>query len=82
MNAGKSHCKWCGRGIRYIPHEESRKTAPIDDVPTRDGNILIDEEKGTYRIVTTHTELAKYIGRLHMNHWATCPKAAEHRRAK
>jgi hypothetical protein len=80
MNAIRTQCKSCGRGIKWLKHEKSGKAAPIDDVPTLDGNILIDEEKGTYRIVSTHTERSEFIGRLHKSHFATCPNAREHQR--
>lgn len=80
MNAVQIQCKSCGRSILWLKHERTGKVAPIDQMATAEGNILIDEERGTYRILTTHTERAEYIGRLHMPHFATCPFAARHKR--
>jgi hypothetical protein len=75
-----AQCRDCGRRILWLKHEVSLKPSPINDTPSPDGNVLINEEAGTWRVVTTHTELAEYVGRLHKHHRATCPKAKEQKR--
>ena len=80
MSRPIQQCSSCGRGIVWLKHERTGKVAPIERIATPDGNCAIDEEKGTYRIVSTITEREQLIGRLYRSHFMTCPKAREHRR--
>jgi hypothetical protein len=58
-------CRTCGAGILWLVHERTGKTAPIDARVYADGNVLVDLDAGTYRIVAPPREA-------HKNHWATC----------
>ncbi len=75
-----AQCKSCGRSILWLKHERTGNSAPIVQIASADGNIAIDEEKGTWRIVTTLTERDQLIGRLRKSHFSTCPNAAEHKK--
>jgi hypothetical protein len=70
-----AQCRDCGRSVLWLKHERTGNLAPINDTPSPDGNVLINEEAGTWRVVATHTEQAEYVGRLHKHHRATCSKA-------
>ncbi len=75
-------CRWgtgavpCRAHVFWLKHERTGKTAPIDVEPTDRGNIEVNLEAGTYRIVP-EPERAERRGSdsLFMNHWVTCPAA-------
>lgn len=73
MAGAISQCKWCGRGVFWLKSEKKQKPTPIERIPTSDGNCAVDEERGTWRVVTTLTERAQLIGRLYRNHVGNCP---------
>jgi hypothetical protein len=75
------NCRRCPAEIVWLRHATTGKRAPIDAQPDPNGNIEVDLEAGTYRIVSA-AELgeARAIGLpLHLNHFATCPAAQEFR---
>lgn len=80
MSGPVQQCRSCGRGILWLKHERTGNKAPIERIAVSDGNIAIDEERGTYRIVNTVTERDELVGRLYVNHFARCPQSLEHRR--
>lgn len=79
-NPQESQCRWCGRKVFWLNHERTGKRAPIDAYPSPNGNVGINQENGTYRIITAQMSLEDMFstGR-YTNHWATCPEAGEHR---
>lgn len=70
-------CRSCNAEVVWLVHERTGKRAPIDAAPADGGNVAVDLEAGTYRIVRKRDELA--AGGLHTNHFATCEQAARWR---
>jgi hypothetical protein len=68
-------CRGCPALIYDLTNERTGKTAPIDVEPVAGGNILVDLQAGTYRLVGWS------IGDppKHKNHFATCPNAGAFR---
>lgn len=77
----RAGCRWCGAAIFWLLYPSTGKWAPIDQGINPAGNIIVDLEAQTYRIVSKeeHEATAAAGGRFHLNHWATCTKAADHR---
>lgn len=73
-----SHPK-CRADIFRLKHEGTGNIAPIDMEPVDGGNIEIDVEAGTYRIIPKDDRLANPKPR-HLNHWATCAAKEEFRK--
>jgi hypothetical protein len=74
-------CRSCPARVLWLANVTTHKRAPIDAAPAVGGNIVVDLDAGTYRIVTG-IEREDMIGRgdpLHLNHFVTCPNAAEHK---
>jgi hypothetical protein len=80
-------CKGCGQSIAWLEHERTRKPAPIDADPSPNGNVVGIDSTGfpvplgvatAYRIVgkADRERLARDGESLHLNHFATCEKAA------
>jgi hypothetical protein len=67
-------CRSCGALILWLRHEESGKTAPVDAEQNPLGNILVNRDAGTYRIVPAAARDANRDW-LHTNHFATCKDA-------
>jgi hypothetical protein len=57
-------CRTCGAGVLWLKHERTGKVAPIDARVYADGNVVVDLDAGTYRIVAPQEA--------HKNHLATC----------
>lgn len=71
-------CKRCGRAVFWLQNASTGKTAPIDAEPTiapRSGNVVIDHEARTYRVVAAAPGLF-------VSHFATCPAARKFRRSR
>ncbi len=67
-----SNCRSCNAPIVWATHEHTGKAAPIDAEPDDTGNIVM--ENGEYRLIPVEDQDA-HTGRLHLNHFATCPDA-------
>lgn len=70
----EGQCRRCPAKILMIPHNRTGNPAPIEALPSPDGNIIIDRERGVY-IILTKGELTNARERghsLHKNHFATC----------
>lgn len=81
MAATEDACRSCHAPVIRLDHERTGNEAPIDRDPTPDGNIAIDLEAGTYRIVPK-AERDQYVGQLRKNHFATCPQAEQWHRTR
>lgn len=77
------HCGSCGAAIFWV-HGTSGKANPLDAAPVANGNIVIREN-------LLGEPVAYYLGRTNVaqpgeprfvSHFATCPQAAQHRRAR
>lgn len=71
-------CRTCGRAIYWCKHVESGKAAPIDAQPNPKGNCIIYAD-GTYSVLHK-SDVSPAPGRLHTNHFQTCPQAAQHKK--
>jgi hypothetical protein len=56
------------------------RSMPVDALPAADGNVLVLAD-GKARVLTA-AERGRYVGTLYKSHFATCPQAAQHRRAR
>lgn len=70
-------CRSCPAEIYWLENMNTGKRAPIDARATHDGNIEIDLESESYRVLSgVELAEARAIGvALHKNHFATCPAA-------
>lgn len=68
------NCRTCGATIFWRRNLNSRQVAPIDELPTPDGNCLVGVE--TYGVLAGEylAEARANKTPLHLNHWATCTK--------
>lgn len=86
MDAQK--CRTCPATIYYLKKYDpatgqiSDKSNPIDATPHKDGNLIINREKGLYRFATANEkEVAKNDEKnLYISHFATCPDAATYKK--
>jgi len=74
-----SRCRSCQAKIRWVESAVSRAILPLDYDPVPDGNIVLEHGKavivGPPSLFVTPTAGPRY-----RSHFATCPKAAAHRR--
>lgn len=73
-----SKCRGCGADILWLDHPVTRKRAPIDAYPDITGNVIVDQEAGTWRVATNHEKL-QHAGKMHNSHFATCPYSQQYR---
>ncbi len=71
-------CPSCGARIRWALTERSRNI-PVDPEPHPEGNLRVEDRRGLDRaiVVAPGTEPVLY-----RSHFATCPNATAHRRAR
>jgi hypothetical protein len=65
------HCRGCNADILWLKHERTGNLSCIDAYPDFNGNVLIDEAAGTWRVATAE-ERAAYPNDLHHSHFTTC----------
>ena len=76
-------CRACGVLIYDLRHIETGRHAPIESAPIDKGNVAIDLETGTYRIVGVDFRPGhEAIGQRFRNHFASCPAAKRFRAGK
>lgn len=68
-----STCRSCGTEVLWLTNQNTGRRAPIDAAPSPEGNIVVDEERGVYRIVPR--ESWALFPERHLNHFVTCPQA-------
>lgn len=68
-------CKSCGAQIRWVKTKFG-KTMPLDEKPTPDGNVILEDGVAVV-IANTTTNLDRFTP-----HFVTCPHAAKHRKTK
>ena len=81
-----ARCASCGSAITWGLTATGRRM-PVDADPSARGNIAIDHVEGrepTFRMITGAAGGAtlNYAPRLYTSHFATCPHAAQHRKAR
>ena len=76
-------CRACGETIFQALYPKTGRRAPIEAIPSSNGNVLLDEDAGTYRIVSGADLQAARDGglSLHLNHFAGCPAAQRFHRS-
>ena len=74
----ETSCRSCGAPILWRKGIHTGKFNPIDAASNLDGNIHLNED-GTYTVgpCDTKPDAPRYT-----SHFATCPNAAKHRKAK
>jgi len=73
-------CRSCGTLVLDLRHEGTGRHAPIESEPVPDGNIAIDLEAGTYRLVGH--DLRSRAKAQYVNHFARCPEPGRFRRGR
>jgi hypothetical protein len=76
----QQRCSSCRARILWAISEASGKPIPLDAEPTEKGNIVV--VNGTVARYVRAAERATIAAQsLYVSHFATCPNAAQHRRA-
>ena len=70
-------CKSCGAKFDWYQVAETGKWMPVDSEPSPDGNVRIDVVANKASVVEPGSHHVLYL-----SHFATCPKAGEHRRRR
>lgn len=82
-------CRSCGAPIFWAVNDKGKRE-PIDADPREDGNIaIVGKEEGGGDPVVRHLKKGEgdtlpglALPRRFVSHFATCPNASQHRRAK
>lgn len=73
-----SRCRSCDAPIRWA-RTEAGKSMPLDPNPVPDGNVvLLDDD----RVHVLHADESADGAPTYVSHFATCPKAKDHRRGR
>lgn len=73
-------CRSCNAPITWLPTSAGRKM-PVDEDPTPDGNIAVDELGVAHVLTTNDLVMARMMGEpLYKSHFATCGQANDWRR--
>ena len=78
----KQLCRSCDAPIFMLKHAETGKYNPINVEPAPNGNLSLDLEKETYRLLSGPVlQVAQESGcDLHISHFATCKFAKQYRK--
>jgi hypothetical protein len=71
------NCRSCGAAIIWAV-TETGKRMPVDAIPSDAGNILLADG---IAVIAKNDDTAA-DNELHTSHFATCPHAAQHRKAR
>lgn len=74
-------CKSCGASIRWAKTANQR-LMPLDPQPTAAGNIRLDDDGGCTVLSGDSLRTHRSEMLLYTSHFATCPGAGSHRKAK
>lgn len=80
MTATPRPCRSCGAEVYDLRNVGTGNLAPVNVECVPDGNIRIDLEAGTYRIVGRNLVADPKPVDLHESHFRTCPQAGRWRR--
>lgn len=72
-----TRCKSCDAPIRWVKMSKSGKAMPLDDAPSAEGTIAVDQGVGH---VLKGLAIVEYAGPLFISHFSTCPNAGKHRK--
>jgi hypothetical protein len=76
-------CKSCGAGIRWAKWASSGRWVPLDVDAKPDGNVVLVARRGMERVESFNKDSAEHAKlKRYVSHFATCPKADEHRRPR
>lgn len=73
-------CRSCGTRVWFLRHERTGTVTPIETEPAPKGDIAVDLDRGTWRVVRQRSKRQAPDGPLHMAHFATCTEAGNWRR--
>ena len=79
MTTEQARCASCNTSIYWLRHERTGTRAPIEVQGGIAGNIAIDLDAGTWRIVPPAKRYEYEL--LYFNHYAHCPQAQVWRKA-
>lgn len=72
-----TRCRSCGAEIHWV-RTVTGATMPIDALPAKDGNVLVDTETGEATVLGRPEDYAHLVR--YKSHFATCPQAKTWRR--
>ena len=78
-------CRTCDEPIVFLRSPTTGKAAPIEVLPRLGGNVRLFRDSGVYAIVPAAERLecaATFGEEFHFNHFARCPGAKAHAKAK
>jgi hypothetical protein len=76
-------CRSCGEPILWCVTDKNRKAIPIDPEPDPGGNVIkLRREANGDKIVHIMRRDENAAQPRYNAHWATCPNADQHRRAR
>lgn len=75
-------CRKCPTMIQMLAHVETGNLNPIEAAPSPQGNLVINREKGIYRVATKGEieEARAKKKNLYISHFSNCPYAKDFRR--
>jgi hypothetical protein len=71
----KGKCRSCGAAVYWLRNDSTGNLSPIEAEPAANGNLKVDLEAGTYRVIR---KLEDSSDPRYINHFATCPNSARH----
>lgn len=74
MPAASQTCRSCGAPIQWRRHATTGRLAPIDAVPSPDGNVALCPGGERY-VIVSRNERGVRGQPLYTNHFATCPQS-------
>lgn len=76
-------CKTCKAPIRWVKLSKTGKNIPLDPEPSPEGNVYISTSGRALVLDKDLVKRAKAADEpLHTSHFATCPQADAHRKAR
>lgn len=78
-------CRSCSARIVWAVNAETKRRAPIDELPSENGNVIFTHDPGMgsdpeYRVLSKPERAEPATAPRHTSHFATCPKAKQHRK--
>lgn len=76
-----STCRSCGAEVSWTRTAATGKAIPLDPHPVADGNVIVDVATNRATVLAAGTPMPVGVPRF-ISHFATCPHADSHRRAR